>query len=257
LKAIRGYLALIVLFVFLILADPVQRLVIAPLSRLFPDKKVAILGRWLHFMRGVAVSPVVYIGGARFATPPAIPGGEGVLILMNHQSVFDIPLVVESLPKNTFPRFVTRSRYFRGIPLVSHLLRLYQYPRVDPQANANEMKKSLVQLRDAARSAEVPLCIYPEGTRTRDGEIGPFRPRGLRLMLKQRPWKVYVLVGDGYWRTAKLKDFARGMSDLRGRVELAGVFDWTDPSQDSEEFIAQVRQAMIDRLGEMRQMAPV
>lgn len=251
-KLLRGSLSLLLVLVLLTLGDPVQRLVVAPLAKLFPSKRVAILGRWQHFMRWVVLRPIIHVGGARFPRALDIPGGPGVLILMNHQSVFDIPLVVESVPVNTFPRFVARKRYFRGMPLVSHMLRLYRYPSVDPRADPQGMKASLAAIRDAARKADVPLCIFPEGTRSRDGEIGPFRPTGLKLILKQRPWKVYVLVGDGYWRTAKMRDFVRGMSDVRGKLELAGVFDWPDPSQKSDAFVEEIRDAMVDRLAEMR-----
>lgn len=256
-KSIRGSLALILVFVFLILGDPVQRFIIAPLTWLFPSRRIAILGRWEHFMKGLVMSPIVYVGGARFSDPPAIPGGEDVLIIANHQSVFDIPLVIGCLPKNTYPRFVTRKRYADWIPLVSHLIRLYQYPSVDPRANTQAMKESLAVLRSAARDGDTPLCLFPEGTRSKNGEIGEFRPKGMRIILKQRPWKVYAVVCDGMWKTAKLRDFLRGMKSVRGRVELAGVFDWSDPTQDVDAFAEEVRQKMIDHLMEMRQTAPV
>ena len=251
-KLVRGSIALFLTLLFLVLGDPVQRFVVFPLARLFPARRIAILGRWQHIMRGISLSPIIYIGGARFPRPVDVPGGGGVLIVMNHQSIFDIPVVVESLPVDTFPRFVTRKRYFRGIPLVSHLVRNYEYPSVDPDGTPADMKQSLAAIRDIARRDDVPLCIFPEGTRTKDGEIGPFRPVGLKLILKQRPWTVYVLVGDGYWKAAKMKDFVRGMSSVRGRLEVAGVFDWPDPKQDSQAFTEGLRQAMVRRLAEMR-----
>jgi 1-acyl-sn-glycerol-3-phosphate acyltransferase len=252
LNVLRGAVALFFTIVFLVLFDPVQRLVIMPLAWLFPDRRVAIMARWQHIMRWFALSPIIYIGGARFPKPVEIQGGGGVLIVMNHQSIFDIPLVVESLPVSTFPRFITRKRYFRGIPLVSHLVRVYEYPSVDPLAGSAEKKRSLASIRDAAHKTDAPICIFPEGTRTKDGEVGEFRPAGLKIILKQRPWKVYVLVGDGYWKTAKMKDFAFGMSEIRGKLEVAGVFDWPDPKQDSGAFIGTLRQVLVARLAEMR-----
>lgn len=253
LKLVRGTLALFLTLVFLTVGDPVQRFVVVSLAKLFPSRRTAILGRWQHIMRWMSLSPIVYIGGARFPRPLKIPGGGGVLIVMNHQSIFDIPLVVESLPVNSFPRFVTRKLYFRGIPLVSHLVRLYEYPSVDPAGTPGELKASLAAIRDAARRDDAPLCIFPEGTRTKDGEIGRFQPVGLKLILKQRPWTVYVLVGDGYWKAAKMKDFVRGMSGVRGKLEMAGVFDWPDPTQDSRAFTDELRRVMVERLAEMRQ----
>jgi 1-acyl-sn-glycerol-3-phosphate acyltransferase len=174
---------------------------------------------------------------------------------MNHQSVFDIPILVKST-QGAYPNLITRRRYLRWIPLISHMVRLYQYPVVDPTANSKELRESLRSMRDAARASDVPMAIFPEGTRTKDGEIGPFRPRGLQLILKQRPWTVYVIVVDGFWKNAKMKHFIRGMAGVRGDVRLAGTLEWTDPKQDATAFIEEIRQLMVDNLAEMRAVAP-
>lgn len=250
-KLLRGYLALIVVLLALLLADPVQRFVVVPLIRLFPSRRLAVMNRWQKLMARICTSPVSVIGGVHLPPVPMIPGEPGVLIVMNHQSVFDIPIVVKST-QGAYPKLITRRRYLRWIPLISHMVRLYQYPVVDPTANSREMRESLRAIRDAARTSEVPLAIFPEGTRTKDGEIGPFRPRGLQLILKQRPWTVYVMVVDGFWKTAKMMHFIRGMANLRGDLRLVGTYEWTDPRQDSTEFIERIRELMVENLAEMR-----
>ena len=58
-----------------------------------------------------------------------------------------------------------------------------------------------------ARTSAAPLVLFPEGTRSTDGEIGRFRTAGLERILGARDWVVYVLVSDGYWRHGKLVDF--------------------------------------------------
>ena len=154
------------------------------------------------------------------------------------------------------PLIVTRKRYERWIPLISHLIRLYQYPVVDPTANAKDMKASLRQLRNAAKECDVPFVIFPEGTRTKDGEVGPFKTTGLKLVLKQRPWTVYVLVGDGFWKRAKLKDLLGGMDSIRGTLSVLGPFAWDDPKGDPEAFAAEMRALMVERLAELRAALP-
>ena len=87
-------------------------------------------------------APLRSVGGASLQFPPqVVPCAPGKLILMNHQSVIDILLVVKSVAYG-YPRIVTRARYGRFIPLISHLVRLYQYPTVDPTANPREVLKS-------------------------------------------------------------------------------------------------------------------
>lgn len=250
-KLIRGYLALIIIFVFLLLCDPVQRLVVAPLAWALPQRRIRIYDRWQKLMAAIVFQSVERVGGVRFSAIPHVPGEPGVLILMNHQSVFDIPIVVRAT-QGAYPRIVTRKRYLRWIPLISHMIRLYQYPVVDPRANSREMRVSLRAIEEAARTSDVPLAIFPEGTRTKDGEIGRFRPKGLRTILAQRPWEVHVLVADGFWQRAKMKHFVRGMGDIRGRVEKVGVYRWDDPSADPDVFIEEIRDAMVECLARMR-----
>ena len=207
-------------------------------------------------MAWLVTRPISTIGGAQLPIPPKIPFEPGILILTNHQSLFDIPMVVESVWPG-HPRIVTRKRYTRWIPLISHMTRLYKYPTVNPMGKGSEMRTAIRQLREAARTSEVPLALFPEGTRTRDGEIGEFLTSGLRVILKARPWRVYVLVTDGFWRVAKFKDFVGGVSELRGHVELAGVLNWTDPKADPKPFIDQVREMMVRTLVDIRAGAPV
>ncbi|HSG07486.1 MAG TPA: lysophospholipid acyltransferase family protein [Longimicrobiales bacterium] len=248
---LRGYVALAVVCLSLVVLDPLQRLFVAPWVRLVPSRRIPLLTRWQRFLARVVLDPVEKIGGARISELPRVPGGPGVLVLMNHQSVLDIPLVVSSI-HGAYPRIVTRKRYMRWIPLISHMVRLYQYPVVDPSANAGEGKRMLGGISEAAATSDVPMAIFPEGTRTRTGDIARFRSTGLKLILAQRPWTVYVLVADGFWQRAKLKHFLGGMSQIHGQVTMQGPFHWTDPTADSQPFIEEMRDRMVSRLGEMR-----
>ena len=249
---LRGYLAIIAVFGAILLCDPIQRFVIVPLGWLFPARRDRLLAAWAQWLGWMITAPLSFIGGASIPEPAKVPSGPGVLILMNHQSLIDIPLMVKCID-NGYPRIVTRKRYARWIPLISHVLRLYQFPLVDPTAQAGQTRKMLRSLQDAARTSQVPVMIFPEGTRTKDGEIGEFMTTGLRLILRSRPWKVFVFVVDGYSGYPKLVDFLGGMAGLEGRIELAGEFEWSDPKADHKPFVEGLRQLMIDRLAEMRE----
>ena len=194
---------------------------------------------------------MVFLGGASIAVPPQVPFEPGVLIIMNHQSLLDIPMVCSSV-SGGYPLIVTRKRYRRWIPLISHMIRLYQYPVVDPTANRRDALGMTDDLSEAARTAEVPVAIFPEGTRTRDGDIGRFKKAALRRILQARAWKVYILVGDGFWKYAKFKDFLRGISEMNGEVEFVSMLEWNDPAADPNPFIEEIRTQMVARLARMR-----
>ncbi len=255
LSKLRGYLALFVVLLGIFLCDPVQRLVVAPAARLLPSRRVGILTRWQRFLAHFILRTLSTLGGAHIPTPPRLPASPGTLVIMNHQSVLDIPLVVASMD-GAYPLIVTRRRYFRWIPLISHMTRLYQYPMVDPAANVTEARDALSKLSVVARNATTPVAIFPEGTRTRNGEIGRFKTRGLETILSQRPWTVYVLVADGFWERAKMKHFVNGVGRIHARFETLGPFLWENPEEDPRQFIAGIRESMVDRLSSMRTGVP-
>ena len=102
----------------------------------------------------------------------------------------------------------------------------------------------------------VPLSLFPEGRRTRDGKIGRFRTAGLERILGARDWSVYVLVCDGYWKHARFVQFLGETSGIEGRVSLHGPFRWRDPDSDPGAFIAGMREVMVEELARVRAAAP-
>ncbi len=249
----RGYCALVVVCMALFLSDLVQRFVVSPWVKLMPHQRIPVLGRWIKLMATVTTRPLARIGGASIPVPvPIVPTGPGTLIIMNHQSLFDIPLVVQTVDGG-YPRIVTRARYKRFIPLISHMVRLYQYPVVDPTANADDMRKSIEMMGAAGRTSDVPIAIFPEGTRSKNGDIAKFKTAGLRRLLTEREWTVYVFVADGFWRVAKFKDFMKGMAGVKGRMAHVGTLHWKDTTADPRVFIDEIRGLMVDGLAELRQ----
>jgi 1-acyl-sn-glycerol-3-phosphate acyltransferase len=240
----------------MLFSDLVQRFVIGPWLWLRPQSRQRVLGRWLQILEWLVTRPLETIGGA--SLPPrhrVVPCRPGVLIVLNHQSLLDIPLGVRTL-NSGYLRLVTRRRYSRFIPLISHLIRLYRNPLVDPTATAGDGRRMLKRLRTIARESEAPIMIFPEGTRSKDGEIGPFRPAGLRLILRAREFEVHAFVIDGLWRHAKFKHLLGNLNEIQPRMEYVGRFDWKDPKGDPESFVADMRNRMVDTLAEMRELEP-
>lgn len=240
---VRGTLTLAVVALGLIIFDLVQRTIIAGTVRLLPGRRHRILAAWQQLMANFIIGAVRRLGGAHIGGVPQIPGGPGVLVLMNHQSLMDIPLVVRTV-RPGYPRIVTRERYAHGKPLISHMIRLYQYPRVDPRAT---IRSGLQTLADEARECPVPLVIYPEGTRTKNGEVGRFKRSGLRAILGARPWEVWMVTADGYWECARLEHFLSHVSRIQGRIQVDGPFPAPGPDaspEDLDSFIDEMQDRM-------------
>ena len=248
----RGYAALSLVAVFFSLSDLLQRLVVCPISRILSGSGPTLLAKWQRLMSGTLFMILRVVGGADIPRPGRVPGGPGVLILMNHQSILDIPMVIASL-EGAFPQIVTRARYARWIPVISHTIRTLGYPVVDPGAKAGTVRRHLERLEHIARTSDAPLVLFPEGTRTRSGKIGRFQTAGLERILRAREWTVYVLVSDGYWRHAKLTHFLGGMQEIAGHLSVLGPFEWTDPEADPEDFTTRMRSLMVDELARVRE----
>ncbi len=188
------------------------------------------------------------VGGARIPAAPPVPSAAGTLIVMNHQSLLDIPMAVQACSPG-YPLFVTRARYAKGIPLISHMLRLYDHPLVHPGRGG---RRQLVELARRAVTMEVPLLIFPEGGRTRDGQVRPFQPGGLQAILSARPWNVYLMVVDGFWQCARIGDFTAGVSQVDAKVSRLGPFAF-DPAQDDRDAFAQdMRDRLVAELARLR-----
>lgn len=250
---LRGAASLFTLAILFLVGDLIQRIIVVPVIRLHSRSRDAVLQAWLRAWARIALDGIARgVGGARIGALPTIPGREGVLILMNHQSLLDIPIAVRAT-RGRYPAIVTRKRYARGIPLVSFMLRLYEFPLVEPGARSREQLDALAEI---ARTCERPLMLFPEGHRTRDGEIRDFRKGGLESILAQRTWDVHVLVGDGFWQCARLTDYVARIGAVRGRVEHAGPFEF-DPERDNvPAFTERMRTVMCETLARMRAADP-
>ena len=247
----RGYAALSLAAILFTVGDLLQRMVVHPVARMLSKYRAAILGRWQRCLSRTLFMILRVVGGADIPRPGRVPGEPGVLILMNHQSILDIPMVITSVD-GVFPKIVTRERYNKWIPVISHTIRTLEYPVVDPGAKAGTVRRHLERLEEVARTSDVPLLLFPEGTRTRNGKIGRFQTSGLERILGARDWRVYLFVSDGYWRHAKLANFVGGIQEIEGHLSILGPFEWNDPDADPEDFIVRMRNLMVDELARVR-----
>ena len=218
-------------------------------SRLAPRTREPLLWFWLRTLRDATLA-LLRLSGARFEIPLRVPDEGGILIVMNHQSLADIPVSFAMVPDG-YPQTVAHHRYWKGIPLVSYVMRTYRHIPVFPGRTG---RAELERLAGLAREADHPIVIYPEGHRTRDGEIRPWKRAGLQAFLSARPWTIHVVVIDGLLNCARVPDFIRNISRVRCRAEAVGPFVYDGCGRENhDEFIDRLESAMCDKLAEMRQ----
>ncbi len=102
---------------------------------------------------------------------------DGSCILMpNHQSNFDIPVLLGCLPVQF--RWLAKAELFK-IPIFGRGMRGCGYISID-RSNRKSAFRSLAEAAQKIRNG-VSVLIFPEGTRSWDGEIQPFKKGGFML----------------------------------------------------------------------------
>lgn len=242
---VLSLLAITSVLVWISLGGIYQRLVLWPASALFPRRRRALVSAYMRVMARV-IFALLGIGGARARRCGRVPTDGPVLIIMNHQSLVDIlTLCLVGWPH--VPWFVSRRRYARLVPTIAFCQRLLGCPVIEP----SEPRAALATLEDAGRRQDHGIAIFPEGHRTRDGEIGPFYSAGVELMLRQRAVPVYLVVTDGFWTCRRLVDFVFNIHKIDGHTEVLGPFAPPKPDRVGP-FVEEMREKMVAHLHDMR-----
>jgi 1-acyl-sn-glycerol-3-phosphate acyltransferase len=133
--------------------------------------------------------------------------------------------------------------------MVSRCIQLLGCPIVDPK---RDPRGAIEEMRRTAAGLDHALLVFPEGHRSPDGEIRPFRIAGTLAVLQTRRLPVYLVVTDGYYGARRFVDFVFNLRLLDGMTEVLGPFT---PPEDPEQLTAAIeawRGIMIERLRERR-----
>jgi 1-acyl-sn-glycerol-3-phosphate acyltransferase len=252
-RATRSLLFSVIYPIYLqVVMGTVQELVIRPLCALNPKRRTRILRSWLRCHAIVVLGMARHLGGLRLHIQGTLPEASSI-ILMNHQSLLDIPVAV-LMTRGPCPIIPTREKYTRGISTISRLARLCGFPSLSRGTHARrEEHRAMVGAAEAVANGERTLIIYPEGHRTHDGELQPFMPAGLQLVFRHahdRP--VYVIVADGLWRLRSLADITLRIAGSVCRVQVLGPFTIPADTREHAAFIASLRSEMLSALTRLR-----
>jgi 1-acyl-sn-glycerol-3-phosphate acyltransferase len=98
------------------------------------------------------------------------------VVMSNHQSHYDIPVLYQSLPLRL--RMVAKSELFR-IPIWAQAMRAAGFVELD--RGARERAIHSLERAKTALAQGTSIWIAPEGTRSRDGKLGPFKLGGFHV----------------------------------------------------------------------------
>jgi 1-acyl-sn-glycerol-3-phosphate acyltransferase len=116
----------------------------------------------------------LHVEGAEHATP-----GESFVLMSNHQSLYDVPVIYQSLDRRI--RMVAKKELFQ-VPIWGRAMHRAGFISLDRQSR--KRSRSTLLASAGILQAGTSIWIAPEGTRSKDGRLGPFRKGGFHLALE-------------------------------------------------------------------------
>jgi len=115
------------------------------------------------------------------------------IYMPNHQSAFDILACVVAIPGTV--RFIAKKELFR-IPVFAHGMRAVGMIAID-RGNSAKARETLSQALEKMRRG-VSVIIYPEGTRSRDGNIQKFKKGGFIMAIQGQIPIIPVVISGSF-----------------------------------------------------------
>ncbi|BDD05796.1 lysophospholipid acyltransferase family protein [Aureibacter tunicatorum] len=134
------------------------------------------------------------------------PPDSSLILVANHQSMYDIPPIGWAF-KDRSVKFVSKIELGKGIPSISYNLRHGKHALID-RKNSKQALSEILKLAKLAEKENLAVCIFPEGTRSRDGQLKRFSINGFKTLLSRMPSALvipisvsnsYKLVENGWY----------------------------------------------------------
>jgi 1-acyl-sn-glycerol-3-phosphate acyltransferase len=228
--------------IFILLAFPVA--VLLWLISLLFDSKRLMNNQWM-LIQGIVLTKMSPFWKVRVEGREKIDNKQAYIIIPNHQSMLDI--VFFNMLRHRL-RWVSKIEIFR-VPLVGQEMRMVKYIEIERGNKLSVIKmmeKSVSSLHDG-----LSIVIFPEGTRSLNGEIGRFKSGAFQLAIKtDKPLLPVLIDGTGDLLPKKGIIFRR-YRNVRLKV-LDPIFPGQFGTGDSDELAERVQLMMVNALKELR-----
>lgn len=200
---------------------------------------------WYVFCRFLAQVLFSALFGIRVYGQRNVPAKGGAILASSHQSFLDPVLVGLGLSRHI--HIMARESLFDRRPFRWLIESLNAFPVARASADLGAMREAIRRLRDGHL-----LMLFPEGTRTRTGEIGQLHP-GLGLLAHRSGAAVVPVTVEGAF-----KCWPRGRRIFRPgriRVMFGAPMRVTSTRRDElDRFMANLRTRLVEQQEELRRI---
>lgn len=145
-----------------------------------------------------------------FTNPHNIDANQPLIIVANHQSMYDISPIMWYMRKH-HPKFISKIELGKGIPSVSYNLRHGGSALID-RKNPRQSLPAIMKFGEYIEKNNHAAVIFPEGTRSKTGVPKPFQTKGLEILLKKIPSALVVPISvNNSWKMFRYGKFPMGL----------------------------------------------
>ena len=162
----------------------------------------------------------------------------------NHASLIDIPLLLIAV--NRYTVFIAKSELSK-IPIFKSILDMAGFIFVDRKNNDNAVK-SMNNLMDDIKKIPRSVAIFPEGTRTSDGELLPFKKGAAIFAINTDiPVIPVAISGTFSWSKKKLFDMSQSVISFEfGEPIVTENYSFDDRDHLNERIKTKIKNMKID-----------
>ena len=143
----------------------------------------------------------LYLIGTRliFINRQKLPANRPIIFVSNHQSLYEIPPLIWFLRKY-HAKFISKIELTKGIPSISFNLKYGGGANID-RKDSKQAVAEILKLGTRIKENNWSAVIFPEGTRSRNGEPKTFAIGGIATLLKKAPNALIVPIAiTGSWK---------------------------------------------------------
>ena len=231
--AIRSVLTYVSVAVYVLIVGP-------------PGMVLAMLFNWpgiLYLLGHGGVKMGLGLAGIRYRVVGRehLPGPRAVVFVSNHQSNVDPPVLYRVLHRRL--HFVYKAELQR-LPILARAFGLAGFIAVE-RHNREQAMIAIDRAAGALRSG-TSFLMFPEGTRSRSGELLPFKKGGFILAIKAQAPVVPVAISGA---RAAMKKGSRIIRPVTVTVRIGEPIETRGRSTtDRDELIGQVRSSIQEML---------
>lgn len=195
---------------------------------------------WLQFF----LMRCLNVLGTRFTftNPHDIATDQPLIIVANHQSMYDISPIMWYMRKH-HPKFISKKELGKGIPSVSYNLRHGGSVLID-RKNPRQAIPAIMKFGEYIENNKRAAVIFPEGTRSKTGVPKPFQTKGLEMMIKKVPSATIVPISiNNSWKMLRYGKFPMGIGNhlkftVHQPIKIATFVDKHELIRSVEETIS-------------------